>query len=205
MAKKKRVQKNQFWSLYYHLKAIKHPMLREKPMPSHSELLAAGAKLFGIDTAGMSKRAAIDLITHQLPGAGTGAKTKRPKRRRKTFASAQTGEALSAGCVKFIVSDAFLESYEWKRLRYEVLKKHDGLCEVCGRGKPHGQVLNVDHIKPRRKHPELALDAKNLQVLCGDCNHGKGNWDSTDWRNRQPAALPEEREWERAAWDRFGD
>lgn len=30
--------------------------------------------------------------------------------------------------------------------------------------------------------PDLALSMDNLQVLCGDCNHGKGNWDVTDWR-----------------------
>ena len=42
--------------------------------------------------------------------------------------------------------------------------------------------MNVDHIKPRKKYPELALDKSNLQVLCEECNHGKGNWDETDWR-----------------------
>ena len=42
--------------------------------------------------------------------------------------------------------------------------------------------MNVDHIKPRRLYPGLALEKSNLQVLCADCNHGKGNWDQTDWR-----------------------
>lgn len=49
-------------------------------------------------------------------------------------------------------------------------------------GKQHGAVLNVNHIKPRRRFPELALDPKNLQVLCGDCNHEKGNRCTVDWR-----------------------
>jgi 5-methylcytosine-specific restriction endonuclease McrA len=112
-------------------------------------------------------------------------------------------QVLSDKQIAFIVSDSFLDSYDWKRLRYAVLKKHDGLCEVCGRGRPHGVTLNVDHIKCRRKHPELALKASNLQILCGDCNHGKGNWDATDWRNRKPTVLPEARAWEREAWERF--
>ena len=43
-------------------------------------------------------------------------------------------------------------------------------------------MLNVDHIKPRFLFPDLALRLDNLQVLCGDCNEGKGNWDMTDWR-----------------------
>jgi 5-methylcytosine-specific restriction endonuclease McrA len=35
--------------------------------------------------------------------------------------------------------------------------------------------FNVDHIKSRKKFPELPLNPKNLQVLCADCNAGKGN------------------------------
>lgn len=84
--------------------------------------------------------------------------------------------------LEFVQTDKFLESFEWRRLRYEALKKNDGRCELCGRNKHDGIILNVDHIKPRKKHPELALDIENLQVLCGPCNHGKGNIDKTDWR-----------------------
>ena len=42
--------------------------------------------------------------------------------------------------------------------------------------------MHVDHIKPRKLYPALALDVNNLQILCEVCNHGKGNWDMTDWR-----------------------
>jgi hypothetical protein len=45
-----------------------------------------------------------------------------------------------------------------------------------------GTVINVDHIEPRKKRPDLALVLENLQVLCHECNHGKSNWDTTDWR-----------------------
>jgi 5-methylcytosine-specific restriction endonuclease McrA len=37
-------------------------------------------------------------------------------------------------------------------------------------------------IKPRKTHPHLALSVSNCQILCSDCNKGKGNWDDTDWR-----------------------
>ena len=78
--------------------------------------------------------------------------------------------------------DDFLQTYEWRRLRMEALKKYGARCQCCGATPATGAVMNVDHIKPRRLFPGLALDLANLQVLCGECNHGKGNWDMTDWR-----------------------
>lgn len=66
-----------------------------------------------------------------------------------------------------------------------VLKKRGARCECCGATPANGAVMNVDHVHPRKTHPQLALEETNLQVLCGDCNHGKGNWDSTDWRARE--------------------
>lgn len=80
-------------------------------------------------------------------------------------------------------TDAFLASYAWRVLRMEVLIERGARCECCGANPRDGvTVLNVDHIKPRRFFPALALDKTNLQVLCHACNHGKGNWDATDWR-----------------------
>ena len=79
-------------------------------------------------------------------------------------------------------SDEFLGTYEWRSLRMLVLKEYGAKCMCCGATPATGAVMNIDHIKPRKTHPELALSFDNLQVLCHDCNHGKGNWDSTDWR-----------------------
>lgn len=76
----------------------------------------------------------------------------------------------------------FLASKAWKRLRYQALLLHGNRCQCCGASTAQGAVLNVDHIKPRRLFPQLALQLDNLQVLCGDCNEGKGNWDMTDVR-----------------------
>lgn len=81
-----------------------------------------------------------------------------------------------------VASDAFLSTYEWRRLRMQALKKYGARCQCCGATPAAGAVMNVDHIKPRRIFPDLALDIENLQVLCHECNHGKGNWDMTDWR-----------------------
>lgn len=77
----------------------------------------------------------------------------------------------------------FYEGIEWRRARYQALKSSDGRCELCGAGREDGVVLNVDHIKPLRSYWHLRLTQENLQVLCHKCNHGKGNWDETDWRS----------------------
>lgn len=83
---------------------------------------------------------------------------------------------------KDVTGDDFLMTFEWRKVRMIALKKHGARCQCCGASPADGVRINVDHIKPRKTHPELALDVNNLQVLCGECNHGKGNWDNTDWR-----------------------
>lgn len=82
-------------------------------------------------------------------------------------------------------SDGFLQSKAWKRARLMAIKQHGMRCLICGSSPMEGAVLNVDHIKPRRLFPELALVVENLQVLCGDCNEGKGNWGMTDARGQK--------------------
>jgi HNH endonuclease len=84
--------------------------------------------------------------------------------------------------VAWVTSGEFLKSYEWRTLRYQALKESNGRCQCCGARPTLDSSLHVDHIKPRRKYPELALVLTNLQVLCEECNHGKGNRDETDWR-----------------------
>jgi len=79
--------------------------------------------------------------------------------------------------------DDFLQSRDWLELRYRVLKKHNGWCQACGHKGSPDNPIQVDHIKPRSTHPHLALSEKNLQVLCRNCNVGKSNKDSTDWRH----------------------
>jgi len=76
----------------------------------------------------------------------------------------------------------FYSSDEWREVRYRALKLHGGACQCCGARGSRQSPLHVDHIKPRSKFPELALDINNLQVLCADCNLGKRAWDQTDWR-----------------------
>jgi len=80
----------------------------------------------------------------------------------------------------------FYESYDWRRARYDALCASDGKCQLCGRGKHDGVTLNVDHIVPIKRAWNRRTDRTNLQVLCHECNHGKGNRDTTDWRGDEP-------------------
>ncbi|EBL2669804.1 HNH endonuclease [Salmonella enterica] len=76
----------------------------------------------------------------------------------------------------------FYQSTEWRRLRYQALKLYGAKCACCGRSAKHGRVMHVDHIKPRSKYPELALEITNLQILCDECNVSKSNTDDIQWR-----------------------
>lgn len=72
----------------------------------------------------------------------------------------------------------FYGSWQWKKLRFEVLKHYGAQCMLCG----STQNIRVDHIYPRSKFPDLEMDFQNMQVLCHDCNMGKSNNDYTDFR-----------------------
>ncbi len=73
------------------------------------------------------------------------------------------------------VSRARIDALEANRERYGSLT-----CECCLAGGT--SQWHVDHIRPRSSHPELALEPANLQVLCAECNLGKGIRYTTDWR-----------------------
>lgn len=82
----------------------------------------------------------------------------------------------------------FYASWAWRTLRMKILKRYGAVCMCCGAqpgdtgasGLPVRIV--VDHIKPLSVHWHLRLDKNNLQVLCDECNQGKGAWDETDHR-----------------------
>jgi hypothetical protein len=78
----------------------------------------------------------------------------------------------------------FYHTRAWRLLRYRTLLKYGAKCMCCGAtARSSGEPLHVDHIKPRSKHPKLALNENNVAVLCAPCNTAKGAWDSTDWRS----------------------
>lgn len=76
--------------------------------------------------------------------------------------------------------DGFYRSRAWRELRLLALS-NCRVCQACG-ARPPDVVLHVDHVQPRYKAPHLALSLENLQVLCEDCNVGKGAWSMADFR-----------------------
>jgi hypothetical protein len=118
-------------------------------------------------------------IKSTLPCATNGQKIKEPDKSIKPNGYKQNSRKSES-----INLDNFYETWTWKDLRYQAIKKYGRRCMNCGQSpsKDNKVILHVDHIKPVRKYPELALSIDNLQVLCNDCNQGKGYWDETDFR-----------------------
>lgn len=58
-------------------------------------------------------------------------------------------------------------------IRYEVLKRDNFRCKICGMSAEDGIKLHVDHIIPVSKGGKSTMN--NLQTLCERCNLGKSN------------------------------
>ena len=73
--------------------------------------------------------------------------------------------------LEFVLSNSFYNSTDWQKIRILSLEINELKCNFCG----NNNDLSVDHIKPRSRYPELALDIENTQILCRSCNSAKGN------------------------------
>lgn len=58
-------------------------------------------------------------------------------------------------------------------MRYDVFKRDNFTCTICGKSKKDGVQLEVDHIIPVSKGGKTVMS--NLQTLCDRCNRGKSN------------------------------
>jgi 5-methylcytosine-specific restriction endonuclease McrA len=59
-----------------------------------------------------------------------------------------------------------------QRLRFSILKRDNHTCKACGRSAADGVALHVDHVVAVANGGKTEED--NLQILCADCNQGKG-------------------------------
>ncbi len=57
-------------------------------------------------------------------------------------------------------------------LRYDILRRDNFRCQLCGASAKDGVQLHIDHIVPVSKGGKT--EPKNLRTLCDRCNMGKG-------------------------------
>lgn len=96
-----------------------------------------------------------------------------------TYAKPSWTSTCKSGGASVFAHRGLATGYVPGSIRYEVLKRAGGRCELCGI--PHQErALEVDHIVPRKEGgPD---DLANYQALCWKCNANKGARDSTDFR-----------------------
>jgi hypothetical protein len=58
-----------------------------------------------------------------------------------------------------------------KSLRFDILKRDNYRCQICGRDASDGVKLEIDHKVPKSKGGQDTYE--NLWTLCYDCNRGK--------------------------------
>lgn len=66
-------------------------------------------------------------------------------------------------------------------IRYNVFKRDNYTCQLCGLTAKDGVKLHVDHIIPVSKGGKTVMS--NLQTLCDRCNNGKSNKTEEDFDN----------------------
>ena len=109
----------------------------------------------------------------------------------KSLSKDQVAELLGLCEAKIAEYEAKRQGAQWEHrkrgrrpvsgtIRYEVLKRAKGRCELCGISNEE-KNLEVDHITPKSLGGKD--DIANYQALCFTCNAQKNNKDDTDFRN----------------------
>jgi len=57
------------------------------------------------------------------------------------------------------------------KLRFDVFRRDNFICQYCGRSPQTGAILHADHIKPKKHGGKFILE--NLITSCQECNLGK--------------------------------
>lgn len=97
----------------------------------------------------------------------------------------------------------FYKSKEWRALRLKAIERAKNECEHC---KQEGKVttrdtldergrktkMDVNHIKPVKTHPHLALELDNLEYICVR-HHNIADGKDKMIRNSEPKFVNEER------------
>lgn len=98
-----------------------------------------------------------------------------------------TFEDLSIMYNDWVNGNKFKETIKQERkimnddIRYNVLKRDNYTCQICGVTVKDGAKLHVDHLIPVSKGGKTVMS--NLQTLCDRCNIGKSNKIEDDFKN----------------------
>jgi hypothetical protein len=101
-------------------------------------------------------------------------KISKPRNERNSKINSLFAELLKQREADLMEARRFYSSAEWLILRKEVIKEKGRICKNCGKTIDNDTDVTVDHIRPRSKYPDLALNVNNLQILCRVCNSRKG-------------------------------
>lgn len=88
--------------------------------------------------------------------------------------------------------DKFSRSLPWITLKKEVNSIYPNKCMCCGKKGTPKEKLQCDHIKPKIKYPTLALEIRNIQLLCPKCNWDKSYTSEQDYRTEEHIAMLED-------------
>lgn len=65
----------------------------------------------------------------------------------------------------------FYKSREWRRKRWQILRRDNYECQKCKKEGRYHKAETVHHIKHLKDCPELALVDSNLVSLCFNCHN----------------------------------
>jgi hypothetical protein len=89
----------------------------------------------------------------------------------------KNGFKLNSETVSKRQASAFYRTTEWKTLSAQLRKDSGPKCLMCDRDfKKYGLSKNADHIKPLMYAWDARLDPENIQIICGECNKAKRNY-----------------------------
>jgi 5-methylcytosine-specific restriction endonuclease McrA len=91
--------------------------------------------------------------------------------------AAEAQRAVRAERLREQKAKSYYGTAQWRRVRYLFLRQQRRplRCSLCNRSATDGITICADHIKSVRSYPELRAKLDNLQLLCTECNLGKGS------------------------------
>ncbi len=122
---------------------------------------------------------AVDAIEAAYKSA-TGSKFRDPDRAIRMLHQEGFLQKVSKGVYRYapeLVTNPDLEDFNATQKK-EIMRRGNYKCAVCGRGKKDGVELHIDHIKPKDKGGRASIP--NGQILCGDHNYKKKNYNQTE-------------------------